>query len=69
LQLNQDEHWTLICSPRFFYADERAVDGNSKGSNLDGPAHGEFFAQLAAHEGNVPWLATFVAGKGYVKFD
>ncbi|KAI0508333.1 hypothetical protein F5B22DRAFT_426529 [Xylaria bambusicola] len=54
---------------RFFYADERAENGNSKGSNIDAPAHADFYAQLANHEGDIPWLATFVAGKGYVKFD
>ncbi|CAO2657712.1 Nn.00g038380.m01.CDS01 [Neocucurbitaria sp. VM-36] len=53
---------------RFYYADERLADGKSKGMNIDGPAHGEFFAQLANHEGGVPWHATFVADKGYVKF-
>ncbi|KAI1121778.1 hypothetical protein F5Y10DRAFT_93303 [Nemania abortiva] len=53
---------------RFFYADERKEDGASKGSAIDGPAHADFFAQLASHEGNVPWLATFVKDKGYVKF-
>ncbi|KAI3320697.1 NAD(P)-binding protein [Xylariaceae sp. AK1471] len=53
---------------RFFYADERTVDGNSKGNAIDGPAHGEFYAQLANHHGDVPWLATFVKDKGYVQF-
>ncbi|KAI0438096.1 hypothetical protein F4803DRAFT_113776 [Xylaria telfairii] len=53
---------------RFFYADERAADGGSKGAAIDGPAHADFFEQLANHEGNVPWLATFVKDKGYVKF-
>ncbi|KAI0403514.1 hypothetical protein F4802DRAFT_571692 [Xylaria palmicola] len=53
---------------RFFYADERKADGDSVGGELHGDAHGEFYAQLAAHEGDVPWLATFVDGKGYVKF-
>ncbi|KAI1354772.1 hypothetical protein F5Y01DRAFT_239121 [Xylaria sp. FL0043] len=53
---------------RFFYADERAEDGNSAGQRIDGPAHAEFYAQLANHEGDIPWLATFVKGKGYVKF-
>ncbi|KAL5336255.1 hypothetical protein BJX70DRAFT_373113, partial [Aspergillus crustosus] len=53
---------------RFFYADERKADGNLVGNDLNGPAHAEFFAQLASHEGNIPWFATFVAGKGYVKF-
>ncbi|KAL4904752.1 hypothetical protein BDW74DRAFT_21507 [Aspergillus multicolor] len=53
---------------RFFYADERLDSGEPKGPNIDGPAHAEFFAQLASHEGEVPWLATFVKDKGYVKF-
>jgi len=53
---------------RFFYADERHGDGKIKGMALDGAAHGEFYAQLANHEGNVPWQATFVKDKGYVQF-
>ena len=36
---------------------------------MNGPAHGEFFTQLANHEGNVPWHATFVKGKGYQQFE
>jgi hypothetical protein len=39
-----------------------------KGLDLDGEAHGDFYAQLAAHEKNIPWHATFVKGKGYAKF-
>lgn len=53
---------------RFFYADERHGDGKFKGMALDGPAHGEFYAQLANHVENVPWHATFVKDKGYVQF-
>ncbi|KAI1274497.1 hypothetical protein F5Y07DRAFT_410271 [Xylaria sp. FL0933] len=53
---------------RFFYADERTENGQSVEAQVDGPAHGEFYAQLANHEGSVPWHATFVKGKGYVKF-
>ncbi|KAB5584958.1 hypothetical protein GE09DRAFT_1068859 [Coniochaeta sp. 2T2.1] len=53
---------------RFFYADERHADGKSKGEALDGAAHADFYEQLAKHEGNVPWQATFVKDKGYVKF-
>ncbi|KAI1387683.1 NAD(P)-binding protein [Hypoxylon trugodes] len=53
---------------RFFYADERHEDGKFKGMALDGAAHGEFYAQLANHKGNVPWHATFVKNKGYVQF-
>ncbi|KAF2478746.1 hypothetical protein BDY17DRAFT_258557 [Neohortaea acidophila] len=52
----------------FFYADERTADGGPKAMQLDGDAHAEFFAQLARGEGDVPWHATFVKGKGYVKF-
>jgi hypothetical protein len=36
--------------------------------HVDGPAHGDFYAQLVQRDGDVPWLATFVKGKGYVKF-
>lgn len=54
--------------PRFFYADERHGDGQSKGMAVDGAAHAEFYAQLVNHEENVPWHATFVKDKGYVQF-
>ncbi|PVI07515.1 NAD(P)-binding protein [Periconia macrospinosa] len=53
---------------RFFYADERNEDGSMKGMKLDGDAHAEFYAQLASGQGEIPWHATFVKGKGYVKF-
>ncbi|KAF5002846.1 hypothetical protein FDECE_10508 [Fusarium decemcellulare] len=53
---------------RFFYADQRQADGNMGGMQLDGNAHGEFFVQLARQEEDVPWHATFVPGRGYVKF-
>ncbi|KAF2648014.1 NAD(P)-binding protein [Lophiostoma macrostomum CBS 122681] len=53
---------------RFFYADERTAEGGIKGMELDGEAHAEFYAQLASGTAEVPWHATFVKGKGYVKF-
>ncbi|OQU97021.1 hypothetical protein CLAIMM_03026 [Cladophialophora immunda] len=53
---------------RFFYADERYDDGALKGGAIDGDAHADFYAKLAAHEGSVPWHATFVKDKGYVGF-
>lgn len=52
----------------FFYADERFADGTQKGFKLDGDAHADFYAELASGETEVPWHATFVKGKGYVKF-
>lgn len=53
---------------RFFYVDERKEDGSSRGADIDGPAHAEFFASLLEGDGNVPTMATFVKGKGYVDF-
>ncbi|MCJ1396790.1 hypothetical protein MMC18_009682 [Xylographa bjoerkii] len=53
---------------RFIYADERHPDGKFKGMALDGPAHGDFYAQLAKSTEGVPWHATFVKDKGYVSF-
>ncbi|GAB7332756.1 hypothetical protein MBLNU13_g04493t1 [Cladosporium sp. NU13] len=53
---------------KFFYVDERKPDGSSKGTAIDGPAHGEFIASLISDANSVPWHATFVAGKGQVKF-
>jgi len=53
---------------RFFYTDERYEDGKLKGGAIDGDAHADFYAQLATHDGNVPWHATFVKDKGYVQF-
>ncbi|EUC40725.1 hypothetical protein COCMIDRAFT_108040 [Bipolaris oryzae ATCC 44560] len=54
---------------RFFYTDQRQPDGSPMGNVVDGPAHGEFYAQLVQRTNEVPWLATFVKGKGHVKFD
>ncbi|KAF2501713.1 hypothetical protein BU16DRAFT_577798 [Lophium mytilinum] len=53
---------------KFYYADERTPEGASKGVGIDGPAHADFYFQLATEEVSVPWDATFVAGKGYTKF-
>ena len=53
---------------RFYYADERNMDGSPAFMKIDGPAHGEFYSQLANDGGNIPWLATFVKGHGYKDF-
>lgn len=52
---------------RFYYADERKPDG-SPAFRISGAAHGKFYLQLAEREIQVPWLATFVNGSGYVEF-
>ncbi|EFX02998.1 hypothetical protein CMQ_2927 [Grosmannia clavigera kw1407] len=48
--------------------DERFSDGAPMGGALGGEANASFYAQLASHEGNVPWFATFVKDKGHVEF-
>jgi len=54
---------------RFFYADERKADGGSKGMEIDGNAHADFYEQLADRVGDVPWHATFVKDTNYVQFN
>jgi hypothetical protein len=66
--LTEDEMGYTNTLNSFFYADERNADGSIKGMQLDGDAHAEFYVQLAKGEGEVPWHATFVKDKGYVKF-
>lgn len=58
----------LTVTPRFYYADERNADGSPALGNIDGPAHGEFFASLSEHAEQGPWQQTFVKGAGYKKF-
>lgn len=56
------------CSCSFYYADERTETGDPVFGDVDGDAHGDFFLQLAEKKEQGPWEATFVKGKGYVKF-
>ncbi|KAH6644183.1 hypothetical protein C7974DRAFT_467856 [Boeremia exigua] len=51
---------------RFYYVDERTPEG--KAGHPSGPAHAKYFLELAEQEGQSEPLATFVKGKGYVKF-
>jgi len=54
---------------RFYYVDERKADGSPIGTEVTAQAHADFFAELIDRTaGEVPFLATFVDGKGYVKF-
>ncbi|RSL47277.1 hypothetical protein CEP53_010000 [Fusarium sp. AF-6] len=54
---------------KFYYADQRNEDGSPVMAAIDGNAHGEFYTELAESKTQGPWLASFVKGKGYVKFD
>ncbi|KAI9727586.1 MAG: transcription factor TFIIIB subunit brf1 [Cirrosporium novae-zelandiae] len=49
----------------FYYADERKPTGDAVYNEIDGPAAGEFYLELAKDKTQRPWLATFVKGKGY----
>ncbi|EAU36117.1 predicted protein [Aspergillus terreus NIH2624] len=54
---------------RFHYVDQRTPEGTAMRAGVDGKAHAEFFKQLADRQDpSVPWLATFVKGKGYIDF-
>jgi len=53
---------------KFYYADERTPDGGPVNNDVDGPAHAEFFYNLARDPKQGTWLATFVKDKGYVDF-
>jgi hypothetical protein len=52
---------------RFYYVDERTPVGKAM-FHVSGPAHAEYFLELAEKEGRSETLATFVRGKGYTKF-
>ncbi|CAN9354685.1 unnamed protein product [Alternaria alternata] len=52
---------------RFYYVDERTPVGKAM-FHVSGPAHAEYFMELAEKEGQSETLATFVRGKGYTKF-
>lgn len=63
------ESYRTLTFSRFLYADQRLADGKMAGQTVNGPAHADFFAQLAASGAeNVPWHATFVKDQGYAKF-
>ncbi|KAH3669158.1 hypothetical protein WICMUC_004997 [Wickerhamomyces mucosus] len=54
---------------RFYFADERVEDGGPAIQGTSGPAAAEFYYDLAENENKgIPVEATFVPGKGYVKF-
>ncbi|KAK1241037.1 hypothetical protein MKX08_001011 [Trichoderma sp. CBMAI-0020] len=53
---------------KFYYADERKLDGDPVYGEIDGDAHGVFYSQLIDEEAQGPWNATFVKGQGYTVF-
>ncbi|KAF7561918.1 hypothetical protein G7046_g2229 [Stylonectria norvegica] len=53
---------------KFYYADERNLDGSPAYGKINGPAHGEFYTALAEGTSQGPWQQTFVKGVGYKNF-
>ena len=54
---------------RFFYVDERHLNGSNMNAELGGQMHAEFFLNLAERTiGDVLWQATYVRDKGYTAF-
>lgn len=58
----------VLTSSRFYYADERKMDGAPAFRDIDGPAHGEYYVKLSEGTTQEPWQQTFVKGVGYKSF-
>ncbi|KAF3069993.1 hypothetical protein CFAM422_006740 [Trichoderma lentiforme] len=54
---------------KFYHTDERESNGEPAYDKLDPEAHADYYIKLAEEKDQGPWNATFVKGKGYVKFD
>ncbi|KAJ5565228.1 hypothetical protein N7513_001470 [Penicillium frequentans] len=53
---------------KFYYADQRKVDGSPQYVNIDGDAHGSFYVELAEIKSQGQWHQTFVKDLGYQRF-
>ncbi|TPX06856.1 uncharacterized protein E0L32_002352 [Thyridium curvatum] len=53
---------------KFYYADERTAEGAPAMMDINGPAHGKFYTELAEDKAQGPWYQTFAKGVGYKKF-
>ncbi|KAK8032568.1 hypothetical protein PG990_002302 [Apiospora arundinis] len=53
---------------KFYYADERELDGAPVYNRINGEAHGEIYTALAESTTQGPWSQTFVKGVGYKQF-
>jgi hypothetical protein len=57
----------LTNNARFYYADERKIDGSAAFA-VDGEAHGRLYTELAEDTSQRDWQQTFVKGVGYKSF-
>lgn len=69
VKLFQVEVYPCINMNRFYYADERQMDGSAAGMGIDGAAHAQFYVQLASGQSQQSWHQTFIKGQGYKVFD
>ncbi|OTB00851.1 hypothetical protein M426DRAFT_323965 [Hypoxylon sp. CI-4A] len=53
---------------KFYHVDQRRENGQNVTFDLDGPAHGDTFLDLAQDPKQKAWDYTFARGKGYMKF-
>jgi hypothetical protein len=61
--------WQPRSEFRFYYADERTLEGAPVLGDIDAEAHADFYKQLVdGQDSSIPWLATFAKGRGYVNF-
>lgn len=54
---------------KFYYPDQRLEDGTPMWKGTEGVPHAELFLELAKDPKQREWQQTFVAGKGYKRFD
>jgi hypothetical protein len=59
----------MIIKLRFYYPDQRLEDGTPMFNGPDGVPHAELYLDLAKDPAQREWQQTFVAGKGYKKFE
>ncbi|KAJ6084422.1 hypothetical protein N7486_011222 [Penicillium sp. IBT 16267x] len=53
---------------KFYYADQRKLDGSPLYVGIDGDAHGKFYVELAEIKSQGHWHQTFVKDVGYQRF-
>jgi hypothetical protein len=59
--------WLKLTTCRFYYADERKLDGSPK-YRVDGDAHADLYSELSENKAQLPWMRTFVKDQGYLDF-
>ncbi|OCT47749.1 hypothetical protein CLCR_03708 [Cladophialophora carrionii] len=58
-----------LLESRFYYADERTIEGAPAYRNISGEAHAEEYLKIADRKDQGPWWYTFVKGTGYKDFE